>query len=74
MDFGPTLQRLFLNMYISEILCAAQIKGTCCVDVVLSEWICMCCHDFQEVLFVGTKLEVARAVGEQEVLVETLAL
>lgn len=57
MDFGPTHQKLFLNTYTSEILCAAQIKGTCCVGFVLSEWICMCCHDFQEVLFVGKKLE-----------------
>lgn len=61
-------------MYRSEILCAAQIKGTCCVDFVLSEWICMCCRDFQEVLFVGKELEVARGVGEQEVLAELLTL
>lgn len=31
----------------------------------------MCCHDFQEELFVGRKLEVARA-GEQKVLVKHL--
>lgn len=63
-------------MYTSEILCAAQIKGTCCVhiDFVLSQWICMCCHDFQEVLFVGRKLGVARGAGEQEVLLEFLTL
>lgn len=72
MDFGPTHQKLFLNTYTSEMHCAAQIKGTC-VDFVLSEWICMGCPDFQEVLFVGRKLEVARGV-EQEVLVELLTL
>lgn len=74
MDFGPTHQKLFLNSCTSEILCAAQIKGTCSVDFVLPEWICLCCNDFQEVLFVGRRLEAARGGGEQEVLVEFLAL